>query len=86
MLAIVEARADHDGVRNVEPVLGTERDPNLPDASVDVSLLVDAYHEFAYPREMLAALFRATRARRARRARRVPRRGPERARSASCTR
>ena len=61
MLAIVEARADRDGVRNVEPVLGTESDPNLPDASVDLSLMVDAYHEFAYPREMLAALYRATR-------------------------
>ena len=61
MLAIVEARADRDGVRNVEPVLGTESDPNLPAASVDVSLLVDSYHEFAYPREMLAALYRATR-------------------------
>ena len=60
MLAIVEARADRDGVRNVAPVLGTESDPNLPDASVDVSLLVDSYHEFAYPREMLAALYRAT--------------------------
>ena len=60
MLAIVEARADRDGVRNVEPVLGTESDPNLPDRSVGLSLLVDAYHEFAYPREMLAALFAAT--------------------------
>ncbi len=61
MLAIVEARADRDGIRNVEPVLGTESDPNLPDQSVDLSLLVDAYHEFATPREMLAALFQATR-------------------------
>ena len=60
MLAIVEARADRENVRNVEPVLGTEADPNLPPASVDVSLLVDAYHEFAYPREMLAALYAAT--------------------------
>ncbi|HEX8298331.1 MAG TPA: class I SAM-dependent methyltransferase [Rubricoccaceae bacterium] len=61
MLAIVEARAEREGVRNVEPVLGTESNPNLPDASVDVSLLVDSYHEFAFPREMLDALYRATR-------------------------
>ena len=61
MLAIVEARADQEGVSNVEPVLGTESDPNLPDGAVDVSLLVDSYHEFAYPREMLAAVYRATR-------------------------
>lgn len=61
MLAIVEARADRDRVRNVEPVLGTESDPNLPPASVDLSLLVDSYHEFGYPREMMAALYEATR-------------------------
>ena len=61
MLAIVEARAESENVRNVEPVLGTESDPNLPAESVDVSLLVDSYHEFAYPREMLAALYAATR-------------------------
>lgn len=61
MLAIVEARAETEGVGNVEPVLGTERDPNLPAGQVDVSLLVDSYHEFAYPREMLAAVYRATR-------------------------
>ncbi|HEX8385719.1 MAG TPA: class I SAM-dependent methyltransferase [Rubricoccaceae bacterium] len=61
MLAIVEARAETEDVGNVEAVLGTESDPNLPAETVDVSLLVDSYHEFAYPREMLAAVYRATR-------------------------
>ncbi|QNF33454.1 methyltransferase domain-containing protein [Adhaeribacter swui] len=41
---------------NVEPVLGTVHSPNLPDQSVDVALLVDAYHEFSYPHEMLLAI------------------------------
>ncbi|UHG90589.1 class I SAM-dependent methyltransferase [Spirosoma oryzicola] len=38
---------------NVEPVLGTESDPKLPANSVDLVIMIDAYHEFSYPREML---------------------------------
>jgi len=38
---------------NVEPVLGTITDPKLPANSVDLALLVDAYHEFSNPREMI---------------------------------
>jgi SAM-dependent methyltransferase len=59
MLAILEARLAQEGVRNVHLVLGEEHDPNLPDGSLDLVLIVDAYHEFAYPREMLANIRRA---------------------------
>jgi predicted methyltransferase len=41
---------------NVTPVLGTVVDPKLPPASVDLAFLVDVYHEFDHPVEMLAAL------------------------------
>jgi ubiquinone/menaquinone biosynthesis C-methylase UbiE len=41
---------------NVEPVLGTITDPNLPAGSVDLVLFVDAYHEFSHPREMMQAI------------------------------
>ncbi|MDQ3290952.1 MAG: class I SAM-dependent methyltransferase, partial [Bacteroidota bacterium] len=41
---------------NVEPILGTIQDPNLPTQSVDVALLVDSYHEFSNPHEMLQAI------------------------------
>lgn len=61
MLTVVERRADAEGVPNVVSVLGSEQDPGLAPASVDVTLLVDSYHEFAYPAEMLAAIRRATR-------------------------
>lgn len=44
---------------NVEPVLGLETDPRLAPASVDVALMVDAYHEFEYPREMMQAIAQA---------------------------
>lgn len=40
-------------VENVQPVLGTESDPKLPANSVDLAILIDAYHEFSYPREMV---------------------------------
>ncbi len=40
-------------VTNVQPVLGTESDPKLAAASIDMAILIDAYHEFSYPREMM---------------------------------
>ena len=61
MLDIIEARKESGAALNVETVLGTERDPRLPAASVDLILLVDAYHEFEWPREMGMALVRALR-------------------------
>jgi SAM-dependent methyltransferase len=51
MLAIIERRAA-GSVSNVETVLGSEKSVNLPARTVDLILLVDAYHEFAFPREM----------------------------------
>ncbi|AQG80812.1 class I SAM-dependent methyltransferase [Spirosoma montaniterrae] len=41
---------------NVTPVLGTEADPKLPTNSVDLAILIDAYHEFSYPREMMSRI------------------------------
>jgi precorrin-6B methylase 2 len=46
-------------IRNVEPVLGTETSPNLPANTVDVALMVDAYHEFNHPREMMTDIVTA---------------------------
>ncbi|MGB3587976.1 MAG: SAM-dependent methyltransferase, partial [Tunicatimonas sp.] len=36
--------------------LGTVEDPKLPKDSVDWVLLVDAYHEFSHPYEMISAI------------------------------
>ncbi|NEO87758.1 MAG: class I SAM-dependent methyltransferase [Spirulina sp. SIO3F2] len=44
------------GIKNIETVLGTERDPHLPPESIDLVLLTDAYHEFAYPYEMMTQI------------------------------
>ncbi|HEX8916633.1 MAG TPA: methyltransferase domain-containing protein [Humisphaera sp.] len=59
MLDLVAKRAKEAGVANVEPVLGTITDPKLPDAGVDVVLMVDAYHEFDHPQEMMTAIVKA---------------------------
>ena len=49
------------GMANVMPVRGTTQSLNLAPNSVDVVLLNDAYHEFAYPKEMLSSITRALR-------------------------
>lgn len=59
MLEIIEQRKRDTGIANVEGVLGAEDDPNLPAGAVDLILMVDAYHEFSYPREMGEAMVRA---------------------------
>ena len=59
MLAIIESRKAQGAAANVDTVLGTEADPNLPQGMVDLILLVDAYHEFSYPREMGEAMARS---------------------------
>jgi SAM-dependent methyltransferase len=44
------------GLSNITPVLGTITDPRLPAASVDLALMVDVYHEFDLPYEMMQAI------------------------------
>jgi ubiquinone/menaquinone biosynthesis C-methylase UbiE len=56
MLELIEQRMRELGVNNVEPVLGEVDDPKLPLDSVDVVLLVDTYHEFEHPREMMEGI------------------------------
>ena len=41
-------------IANVQPILGTESDPKLAANTVDLAILIDAYHEFSYPREMVS--------------------------------
>lgn len=56
MLDILNLRKKEKNINNVEPVLGSVTDPNLPLEKVDLALMVDAYHEFEYPREMMAGI------------------------------
>jgi ubiquinone/menaquinone biosynthesis C-methylase UbiE len=59
MLAIIRDKQRDTGIGNVEPVLGAIDDPKLAPASVDLVLMVDVYHEFSHPREMMLAVVAA---------------------------
>ncbi|MEL6555884.1 MAG: class I SAM-dependent methyltransferase [Cyanobacteria bacterium J06621_11] len=61
MLGLLEAERDKYNVDNIETVLGTESDPNLPAESIDMAVMFDAYHEFAYPEEMMTGIVKALR-------------------------
>jgi ubiquinone/menaquinone biosynthesis C-methylase UbiE len=52
MLDIISRRADELGIDNIELIRGSVDNPKLPAGTVDIVLLVDAYHEFSHPREM----------------------------------
>lgn len=56
MLKLLKANAEKRGAKNVEGVLGAEKDPKLPEGALDLVLMVDVYHEFEWPYEMMAAI------------------------------
>jgi len=57
MLTIIRERIEKRGVTNVVPIRGTVTDSNLPADSIDLAYMVDAYHEFSHPYEMMTALY-----------------------------
>jgi len=59
MLELLTNKLAAEHIFNVRPVLGTVTDPKLPSASVDLILMVDVYHEFDHPYEMIEAMCRA---------------------------
>ncbi len=59
MLQELSRRCERDELRNVEMVLGVPHNPKLPEGEVDLILMVDVYHEFSHPVEMLAAMRRS---------------------------
>jgi FkbM family methyltransferase len=61
MLQLIEAQKRQDGVTNIQGVLGAIDDPNLPMNSIDAAIMVDAYHEFSHPYEMIRGIYEALR-------------------------
>jgi ubiquinone/menaquinone biosynthesis C-methylase UbiE len=59
MLDLLAKKMADRGISNVKGVLGTVTDPKLPVHSVDLVLMVDVYHEFDHPFEMVQAICRA---------------------------
>lgn len=56
MLHLLDERAKAVGITNIELVQGTQVDPKLEPGSLDLILLVDVYHEFSHPAQMLTAM------------------------------
>jgi ubiquinone/menaquinone biosynthesis C-methylase UbiE len=59
MLVYLKQRIAQENLQNIVPVLGTISSVSLPNESVDMMLLVDVYHEFSHPYEMVQSMFNA---------------------------
>lgn len=53
MLHLLSLRAQELKHTNITPILGSVANPKLPAGQVDLILLVDVYHEFSHPEQML---------------------------------
>lgn len=59
MLTLLRDNMSAEGLDNVVPILGDVDDPKLLGQSVDLVLMVDVYHEFEFPHEMMTRIVRA---------------------------
>ena len=59
MLELLAEKMTEVGITNVKGVLGTITNPKLPPESVDLTIMVDVYHEFSHPYEMMRNICRA---------------------------
>lgn len=59
MIELLKQRMNKNKIANTQPQLGTEQSPELPAASIDLAIMVDAYHEFSYPHEMMVGIVSA---------------------------
>lgn len=56
MLMAIENKKTFSEISNVETILGTEKSVQIPKNSVDKILMVDVYHEFSFPLEMIFSM------------------------------
>jgi ubiquinone/menaquinone biosynthesis C-methylase UbiE len=59
MLDALQLKCHELGYRNVELVLGTPESPQLAEGTLDLVIMVDVYHEFDHPYEMLLEISRS---------------------------
>jgi ubiquinone/menaquinone biosynthesis C-methylase UbiE len=59
MIGMLHKRAAEKDITNIVSIIGEMYDPKLPAASCDMILLVDVYHEFSHPEQMLAGMKKA---------------------------
>ncbi len=56
MLAAINRRIELNKIKNIKTILGNEKSIQWPNNSVDKILMVDVYHEFNFPREMIRSI------------------------------
>ena len=61
MLAAINEKVEEQSRTNVRTILGTRKTPKLQPESIDLAIMVDVYHEFDFPHEMMAGLAAALR-------------------------
>jgi ubiquinone/menaquinone biosynthesis C-methylase UbiE len=59
MLDLLAQKMAERKTTNVHGVLGTITDPRLPTNALDLVLMVDVYHEFSHPHEMMHGICKA---------------------------
>ncbi len=59
MIRMMNALADKAGLTNIKPVLASADNVKLPDASIDLAIMVDVYHELEFPWEVMESIVRA---------------------------
>ena len=56
MLMAIENIKERSKIKNIKTILGSEESVYLPKNSVDKILMVDVYHEFSFPIEMITSI------------------------------
>ncbi|MDZ4406241.1 class I SAM-dependent methyltransferase [Prosthecobacter sp.] len=56
MIEMLRQNITRKELKNIEPIVGLYYDPKLPPNTCDMILLVDVYHEFSHPVQMLAGM------------------------------
>ena len=59
MIELLEAERDEQKITNVQTIQAEEDNPHLPSEQIDLALMVDAYHELAFPREVMTGVAEA---------------------------
>jgi len=59
MLAMLRKLSGDPRYANIQPLLGSATDTQLPAASVDLAIMVDVYHELEYPYEVMESIVRS---------------------------
>jgi SAM-dependent methyltransferase len=59
MITMLTDLAKKAGLTNIKPVLGAVDNVKLADASIDLAIMVDVYHELEFPYEVMESIVRA---------------------------